>query len=463
MAGGAQDAPDVRNDLRRTLAPPQGKLREKDLAAFWASQQESEASRVARLQQLQHGPVPKTRFERQQEAEAERKARDDAEMQKAYDALLRDLDTDEARGRSVLGTQFVAKGGQAYVPPKSVAAPVRTQAAPTQDTHHPPPVSRPGSRPGGLAELLSEIQQATGPSADVGSRQAAPDPTSTNLCVRGLARSVTEEALGDYFAQWGDIAAVKLLPHRDVGFVAFQCRADAEAALEAADGMPWGASALAVSWARAVPLPVHPRIVRRRVPARRSKAPVRSRHTRPVYAEAPTVDDGEASPYSTDSEEVEEAEAGRAAKEAALSPLADRRLGALLRTLTPRRERIARCMVLALDHAYAADAVAARIAASLVLPHTPVPRKLARLFVVSDILYNSAARVPHAWRYRGAFEPHLVRIFAHLGDVVRAYASRVKADAVLRPVLAVLDAWDTWLVYPPGALAALRGLLPSLL
>ena len=347
---------------------------------------------------------------------------------------------------------------------------MRTQAATAQDTHHPPPVSRPASRPGGLAELLSEIQQAADTSADVGPRQAAPDPASTNLCVRGLARSVSEEALGDYFAQWGDIAAVKvrawltqLLPHRDVGFVAFQRRADAEAALEAADGMPWGASALAVSWARAVPLPLHPRIVRRRAPARRSDAPVRSRRTRPVYADVPTVDDGEASPYSTDSEEVEEAEAGRTAKEAALSPLADRRLGALLRTLTPRRERIARCMVLALDHAYAADAVAARIAASLVLPHTPIPRKLARLYVVSDILFNSAARVPHAWRYRDAFEPHLVRIFAHLGDVVRAYASRVKADAVLRPVLGVLDAWDAWLVYSPAALAALRGLLPSTL
>ena len=250
-----------------------------------------------------------------------------------------------------------------------------------------------------------------------------------------------------------------------MGFVAFQCRADAKAALAAADGMPWGASALAVSWARPVPLPAHPRIVRRRAPARRGSdaAPVRPRSARPVYAEAPTADDGDASPYSTDSEEVEEAEAGRASKEAALRPLADRRLRALLRTLTPRRECIARCMVLALDHAYAADAVAARIAASLVLPRTPIPRKLARLYVVSDILYNSAARVPHAWRYRDAFHTHLARIFAHLGDVVRAYSSRVKADAVLRPVLGVLDAWDAWLVYPPVELAALRGLLPSAL
>lgn len=111
MPSDAPDAPDARGDARRTLAPPQGKLRDKDLEAFWASQRESEAERVARLQQLQHGPVPKTRFERQQEAEAQRKARDDAEMQETYDALLRDLDSDAARGRSVLGTQFVAKGG----------------------------------------------------------------------------------------------------------------------------------------------------------------------------------------------------------------------------------------------------------------------------------------------------------------------------------------------------------------
>ena len=106
--------------------------------------------------------------------------------------------------------------GHAYVPPKPAAAPVRAKPAPTQDTHDTPPAARAASRPGGLAELLSEIQQqAADARSDVGAHGAAPaDPTSTNLCVRGLARIVTEDALGDYFAPWGDIAAVKVRAHR---------------------------------------------------------------------------------------------------------------------------------------------------------------------------------------------------------------------------------------------------------
>lgn len=168
---------------------------------------------------------------------------------------------------------------------------------------------------------------------------------------------------------------------------------------------------------------------------------------------------GYASLYSTDSEEAQETEAARRTRQATLGSLARRRLFSMLRSLTPRRERIARCMALALANAHAAEAVAAVLVDSLLVPSTPIPRKVARLYVVSDILHNSAASVPNAWRFRDAFLPHLYRVFSHLSAVVHAYAGRIKAEAVQRQFLAVLDCWDTWLVYPPSMIQELRELL----
>lgn len=182
-----------------------------------------------------------------------------------------------------------------------------------------------------------------------------------------------------------------------------------------------------------------------------SPAPVRPRTHRPagVCADA---DSGAAPLYSTDSEEAAQRDGHT------LPPLTRRRLHAMLRALTPRRERIARCMALALDHAYAAEEVADIVTASLLVPTTPVPRKLARLHVVSDILYNAGA-APHAWRYRGAFETRLARVFAHLGAVLAALPGRLSAESTARQLARVLDCWDAWLVVPPPALAQFRALL----
>lgn len=37
---------------------------------------------------------------------------------------------------------------------------------------------------------------------------------------------------------------------------------------------------------------------------------------------------------------------------------------------------------------------------SLVIPETPITLKLARLYLVSDILHNSGTHVANAWKYR---------------------------------------------------------------
>lgn len=146
---------------------------------------------------------------------------------------------------------------------------------------------------------------------------------------------------------------------------------------------------------------------------------------------------------STDSEEVEEIVEG-------LPRITARRLDTMLARLTLRRERIARCMKLALDHAKAAEAVAGKIARAML--EAPIPRKLAILYTMSDILYNTSARVPCAWMYRNAFEPWLTTLFSHWGDVLR----RAHNHELERSVHTVLACWDAWLLWPPIVLDELR-------
>ena len=54
------------------------------------------------------------------------------------------------------------------------------------------------------------------------------------------------------------------------------------------------------------------------------------------------------------------------------------------------------------------------LADSLTLPETPVPSKVARLMLVSDVLHNSTASVRNASRYRSLLEAALPDVFESL-------------------------------------------------
>lgn len=86
---------------------------------------------------------------------------------------------------------------------------------------------------------------------------------------------------------------------------------------------------------------------------------------------------------------------------------------------------------------------------SLQLDGTPVPRKIARLHLVSDILHNSASPLPNVWKYRLAFEKRLPAVFTHLNIVCQsldAYSGKISADVFKAQVHAVLDVWERWSV-----------------
>ena len=65
----------------------------------------------------------------------------------------------------------------------------------------------------------------------------------------------------------------------------------------------------------------------------------------------------------------------------------------MLRNLMPDRNPIAETMVWCIEHADAWQEIVECISESLSLPQTPTAKKIARLYLISDILHNCSVKV----------------------------------------------------------------------
>jgi len=167
-------------------------------------------------------------------------------------------------------------------------------------------------------------------------------------------------------------------------------------------------------------------------------------------------DDGYNSVYSTDSGEESERERIRKQK---LGTLARKRFEAMLRAMSGKRGELARCMAFSLEHAEAASEVSDIIVASLLVDSTAVPRKVARLHFICDILHNSAAAVPNAWKYRQEFQSRLGIVFDHLSGIYHSFPGRITAETFKKQIMAVVDVWEDWIVFPPEYIETLKSRL----
>eukprot|EP00878_Enallax_costatus_P028828 GHUV01031177.1.p1 GENE.GHUV01031177.1~~GHUV01031177.1.p1 ORF type:complete len:188 (-),score=55.53 GHUV01031177.1:1472-2035(-) len=98
-------------------------------------------------------------------------------------------------------------------------------------------------------------------------------------------------------------------------------------------------------------------------------------------------------------------------------------------------------MVFALEHADAAADVCEILEEALTLSETPPATKLARLFLVNDILHNSTAPVRNASRYRARLEAVLPEMFVSFNSTYKRAESRMIQEALRRNVLKLLRVW----------------------
>ncbi|KAK9462445.1 uncharacterized protein V1516DRAFT_662482 [Lipomyces oligophaga] len=142
-----------------------------------------------------------------------------------------------------------------------------------------------------------------------------------------------------------------------------------------------------------------------------------------------------------------------------LGPILHLHLTLLLQHLTIRRGAIARLMAFSVDNSYAADEIVDVICASVVSSFATVPQRIARLYAIGDILYNSGMGVVVSkgiWRYRLVFQSKLVAVFKDLRQIYQAFDGRIRADNFRRQVTNILDVWEGWNVFATDVLDTMR-------
>uniref|UniRef100_A0A4W6D3A5 U2 snRNP-associated SURP motif-containing protein n=1 Tax=Lates calcarifer TaxID=8187 RepID=A0A4W6D3A5_LATCA len=164
-------------------------------------------------------------------------------------------------------------------------------------------------------------------------------------------------------------------------------------------------------------------------------------------------------PYDDGDEEEEEEEAS---KKGCLKEEERDKLEEMLRGLTPRRGDIAEAMLFCLSHAEAAEEIVECITESLSILKTPLPKKIARLYLVSDVLYNSSAKVANASYYRKYFETKLCQIFSDLNATYKTIQGHLQCENFKQRVMSCFRAWEDWAVYPDPFLIKLQNIFLGL-
>ncbi|XP_067903900.1 U2 snRNP-associated SURP motif-containing protein-like isoform X2 [Heterodontus francisci] len=135
----------------------------------------------------------------------------------------------------------------------------------------------------------------------------------------------------------------------------------------------------------------------------------------------------------------------------------------ILRGLAPHRNDIGDAMVFCLNNAEAAEEIVDCIAESLSILQTPLQKKIARLYLVSDILYNSCAKVANASYYRKYFETRLPQIFTDLHEAHKVIQARLQAEQFKQRIMTCFRAWEDWAVYPEPFLIRLQNIFLGLM
>ncbi|KAL1123660.1 hypothetical protein AAG570_002736 [Ranatra chinensis] len=139
-----------------------------------------------------------------------------------------------------------------------------------------------------------------------------------------------------------------------------------------------------------------------------------------------------------------------------LSPAQRDRLEHLIRYITPGRLKVADAMVFCIEHSDAADEICDCIVESLSNPDTLLYKKIARLYLVSDILHNCGLKITNASFYRRCLESRLPEIFHQAHLTFTSLDSRLKAEAFRVRVMSIFSAWEDWAIYPRDFLQRLK-------
>jgi len=127
--------------------------------------------------------------------------------------------------------------------------------------------------------------------------------------------------------------------------------------------------------------------------------------------------------------------------------------------LCQSRESICNCMAFCFEKSGASKQISDLLKEALLEdgPEISPETRIARLFLVSDVLFNSQQPgVRNAYRYRDSIEQMAPDIFESLGNHGKGSAGRMTMNKLNNAVSSVLNAWANWSVYNPTFLDGLQ-------
>lgn len=133
------------------------------------------------------------------------------------------------------------------------------------------------------------------------------------------------------------------------------------------------------------------------------------------------------------------------------------RLIQYIQNLTPVKSKIGEAMVFCLNHNEASQEISNLITDSLKNASTAPIKKLARLYLISDVLRNCMKKRND--NYQNNFTPYLETIFEKLKSTCDNLILTTDQNMFKTKILKVLKAWDLWRVFPHELLTKLESIL----
>ncbi|CDR97285.1 surp module family protein, putative [Babesia bigemina] len=135
------------------------------------------------------------------------------------------------------------------------------------------------------------------------------------------------------------------------------------------------------------------------------------------------------------------------------------RLEKLLRDCTTTRGSVAEAMMFIINHGESAFQVTDYLVNSILEDTPTVDKKISRLYILSDVLYNTSASNKFAWLYRSSFEKRIPEVFAHFRQFMKTSSSKIAVQQLIGSITRMLPAWRQWNAYPTEYIHGLESAL----
>ncbi|EFO26496.1 hypothetical protein LOAG_01982 [Loa loa] len=166
--------------------------------------------------------------------------------------------------------------------------------------------------------------------------------------------------------------------------------------------------------------------------------------------------------YSSSEDEEEDRKEVKTKWRGVLSTAERDELEDILRGLLPEKSSVADAMVWCVEHATCAKEICQCLHESLTIDETPLHKKIARLYLVSDILANCAARVRDVFYYRQYIGDLMPEIFRELNKTYEKISARLKAEQFKQRVMLCFRTWEDNSIYPTDFLIQLQNVFLGL-